>query len=156
MSANPTLTGQDIKLAERATRGVLDVLLAETDTTFMQMVVVNATAGEGPVVAIDRLVQRLAVQLRVAEPQVRDTIDELLASGLLTLSSGDREAVELSADGQERFERLRAGSAQITERLYSDLPVDDLVTARRVLATLTERANAELSGRAPAAGRHEA
>jgi len=40
---------------------------------------------------------------------------------------------------------LRSGIDRITERLYADLPVDDLVTARRVLAIVTERANAELA-----------
>lgn len=156
MTSTPTLTGQDIKLAERATRGVLDVLLAETDTSFMQMTVVNTAAIEGPVVGVDRIVERLEFMLKVTEAEVRETISELLASGLLARTEADHEAVELTADGRERFERLRAGSTRITERLYSDLPLDELMTACRVLATLTERANAELSGRPATSRRHEA
>ena len=37
------------------------------------------------------------------------------------------------------------GIADITRRLYHDLPHDDLVVARRVFETLTERARAELA-----------
>ena len=39
----PTLTGQDIGQAERATRALLDAVLAETETTFHQSVVLNLT-----------------------------------------------------------------------------------------------------------------
>jgi hypothetical protein len=34
--------------------------------------------------------------------------------------------------GRSRFERINDGLADITERLYGDLPLDDLVTARRI------------------------
>jgi hypothetical protein len=37
-------------------------------------------------------------------------------------------------------------SDQLSERLYGDLPTDDLDTAARVLTTITARAHAELAG----------
>jgi hypothetical protein len=45
-------------------------------------------------------------------------------------------------------EEIRAGSAAIVERLYVGLPIEDQLTTRRILAAVTERANAELSGTA--------
>jgi hypothetical protein len=39
-------------------------------------------------------------------------------------------------------------SAAIVDRLYAGLPVDDQLTTRRILETVTERANAELAGAA--------
>jgi hypothetical protein len=50
MSDTPTLTGQDIGQAERATRAVFDRFLAETGTTFDQWVTLNVlAAAESPV-----------------------------------------------------------------------------------------------------------
>jgi hypothetical protein len=40
---------------------------------------------------------------------------------------------------------IRASVSEITARLYADLPADDLAAAGRVLAVVTERANAELA-----------
>jgi hypothetical protein len=41
--------------------------------------------------------------------------------------------------------RISAAIAQITQRLWGDLPAEDLATAGRVLAIITERANAKLA-----------
>ena len=52
----------------------------------------------------------------------------------------------LTPAGRDRYERLVAGIAAITARLYGDLPAADLETTRRVLTIVTERANAALTG----------
>lgn len=41
--------------------------------------------------------------------------------------------------------RISAANAEIVQRLWGDLPAGDLATAGRVLAIVTERANAELA-----------
>ena len=41
--------------------------------------------------------------------------------------------------------RIRAATAEITQQLWGDLPAEDLATAGRVLAIITERANAQLA-----------
>ena len=43
------------------------------------------------------------------------------------------------------FEQIQGGIGQVTQRLYGGLPESDLAIAHRVLATVTERANAELA-----------
>jgi hypothetical protein len=54
----------------------------------------------------------------------------------------------LTSSGSAVFDQINAGVRQVTERLYGDIAVGDLVTARRVLAIVTERANAMLAARA--------
>jgi hypothetical protein len=53
--------------------------------------------------------------------------------------------VVLTAAGAARFAEIQGGISEITARLYGGLPEADLATAHRVLATVTERANAELA-----------
>jgi hypothetical protein len=51
----------------------------------------------------------------------------------------------LTDRGQRVHGRVRAATTEITERLWGDLPADDLATAGRVLDTVLARANAELT-----------
>src|SRR4029434_1147352 len=46
--------------------------------------------------------------------------------------------------GDAQFGRLRQRIDSVTERLYGDLPIDDLAVTRRVLGIVAERANTEL------------
>jgi hypothetical protein len=41
--------------------------------------------------------------------------------------------------------QIRGAATEITARLWGDLPADDLDAAGRVLATVLDRANAELA-----------
>jgi hypothetical protein len=51
----------------------------------------------------------------------------------------------LTETGSELFGRIRGAVDRITERLWGDLPAQDLRTAGRVLGTILARANAELA-----------
>jgi hypothetical protein len=144
MSDNPTLTGQDIGRAERATRAVFDRLLDETRTTFDQWVTLNVLAGAESPVERDELLDQLTTGLRIPEPGARVAVDEVTSGGLVT-ASGDPVRLELLPEGTARVRAIRQGIAQIAGRLYGDLPAEDLATAHRVLAIVTERANAELT-----------
>ena len=144
MSDTPTLTGQDIGQAERATRALLDRVLAEVQTTFHQSVVLNLTANAAAPPEVEGMATRMAQGLKIDRPMARRAIDELVAGGLVSLS-GDPASLALTADGEARFAAIRHGIDQIAERLYGDLPPEDLATAHRILAIVTERANAELS-----------
>jgi hypothetical protein len=140
MTRPATLNGQVIGQAERATRAVLEVLLAETDTTFVNWVTLNLVATHDDM-TVDSLVEQLVSGLRITDSEARASIDDLVRIALITVSG----TVQLSANGRERFQRINDGIAEITRRLYRDLAHDDLVVARRVLETLTERARAELT-----------
>ena len=144
MTQAPTLNGQVIGQAERATRAVLELLLAETDTPFVQWVALNLAAQAEAAqreTTVDALVEQLVTGLRIDGFEAGAAIDALVAESLVTIDG----AVRLTADGTAKYLRISDGITEITQRLYRDLPQDDLVVARRVLETLTERARAELA-----------
>ncbi|WP_405603101.1 hypothetical protein OG741_30125 [Streptomyces sp. NBC_01410] len=147
MSTAPTLNGQVIGQAHYATRALLDGLLADEGITFHQAVALNATADGGDTVERDGLVARMTSTLKTDESAVLATIAELTASGLLDALPGDVGLVALTEKGRALQSRIKAGTAKITERLYGDLPAEDLRTAGRVLTLVTARANAEAAGR---------
>jgi DNA-binding MarR family transcriptional regulator len=150
MTKPPALTGQAIGEAAKATNAVLETLLAEVRTSFLSWVALNALATAGPVMPQDALVQRMTGGLKVATEPVLATLDELEVAGLVTRSDeaepSAEPAVELTADGTALHRRIRAGIDSIAQRLYGDLPHDDLATTSRILATVTQRANAVLAG----------
>jgi DNA-binding MarR family transcriptional regulator len=147
MTQTPTLTGQDIGQAERATRAVFDRLLAESGTTFHGWVILNDLNGNGPTLERSAQVSRLALALRVDEPAVRSALDDVVSQGLVGLTgTAAGTEVTLSAAGEARVRQVRTGIARIAARFYGDLPAEDLAAAHRVLAIVTERANAELAG----------
>ncbi|MGE5597724.1 MAG: MarR family winged helix-turn-helix transcriptional regulator [Hyphomicrobiales bacterium] len=144
MTSAPTLTGQDIGQAERATRAVLDRLLHRTGTSFYQWVVLNRLADGTPdeaQVAAD-MVHGLKITSDTATTAVREVLDAGLAARRADGS------LALTAAGDARFRAIRDGIAEISRRLYSGIPEDDLAAAKRVLTTVTTRANDELSGSA--------
>ncbi len=154
MTDPPAVTGQAIGEAAKATNAVLETLLAEVRTSFLSWVALNVLTSAGAVMPQDALVQRMTGGLKVGAEPVLATLDELEVARLVTRSDeaepsaepGTEPAVELTADGIALHRRIRAGIDQITERLYGDLPPDDLATTGRTLATVTQRANAVLAG----------
>ena len=93
---------------------------------------------------VDRvaLASRVAGALKVSDAKAQARIDELAASGLLEANT-DR-AVSVTETGSSLQGRIRATVTEISQRLWGDLPPDDLRAAGRVLATVLERANTEL------------
>jgi DNA-binding MarR family transcriptional regulator len=144
MTSAPTLTGQDIGQAERATRALLDELLVDTGLRFDEWVIINLLGthdGAPERAAIETIVAR---GLHVARETARDVIDDLVRRGLVVPIGRDAR-ITLTRDGRARFRSVRAGIDRITERLYGGISVDDLATTHRVLAAVTERANAALT-----------
>ena len=138
----PPLTGQHIGAAENAIRAVLDALLSETETTFHQWVALRVLAAADSGLEPEQLVALMTSGLKVAPSSVLHAIEQLEAAELVSVA----EVVALTDAGRARHRRIQDGVDRITRRLYGDLPVDDLVTTRRVLAIVTERANAVLAG----------
>jgi hypothetical protein len=138
----PTLTGQDIGAASRATGALLQRLLAGTGTEFNGWVLVNALATNGSTLDREDLVNRVVHGLKIDAAEAVDALDKIVHSGLVTDVDG---AVALTPAGTGRYEEIRDGAAAIGRRLYGDLPADDLAAAHRILVEVTERANAELA-----------
>jgi hypothetical protein len=97
--------------------------------------------------SIDRaaLAGRVADSLKVSEAEAQARIDELSAAHLLEAGDLPGSPAHVTDAGSELFGRIRAHVAEITARLWGDLPANDLDVAGRVLVTVLERANVELA-----------
>ena len=130
-----TLTGQDIGRAHHATRAVLERTLAGTGLPFPAWVTLNAAAGTPQP---ERGVTAQVVRgLKIDATEVEAQLGELQGRGLIR--RGD--PVTLTPAGADLHTRIGAEIRAITRRLYGDIPADDLDTAHRVLATVTDRAD---------------
>ncbi|MGE5135052.1 MAG: MarR family winged helix-turn-helix transcriptional regulator [Gemmatimonadota bacterium] len=145
MTDIPTLTGQDIGQAEKATRAVLDRHLAQTGTSFHCWVALNLLGTTGPALPESELAGRMSYGLKISDAAARAAIGELTAQGLAARTAGAAPRVELTPAGSARFRQIQDGLARITRHIYGDLPAADLATAHRVLAAVTGRANAVLA-----------
>lgn len=135
MADYPTLTPRVIGETEKTLNAFLGRLLAGTGVTEPQWVILSvAVTGGGSITP-----QQAAFALKITEPQAGDQLDQLTAAGYLT----DGNSVTQRA--RDLFDRVRNATHEITERLWGDLPAEDLATAGRVLSIITERANAELA-----------
>jgi DNA-binding MarR family transcriptional regulator len=145
MSQEPTLTGQDIGQAEKATRAVLDGLLADANTRFHEWVAIRLIAKSGGSLDHTDVVNQMVHGLKITAGDATSTLAALEAADLVRT---DAASVVLTSSGSAVFDQINAGVQQVTEHIYGDIPVADLVTARRVLAIVTERANAILAAHA--------
>jgi hypothetical protein len=140
MAQAPTLNGQVIGQTERATRALLDVLLTETDTPFDTWITLKFVGDNGDVSA-DALVHQLSVGRVISDHDAQGIVADVRTAGFLT---GDDD-ITLTDQGRARYDLISSGAGAIAGQLYAGLPEADLVTARRVLDTLTERARAQLA-----------
>jgi MarR family transcriptional regulator for hemolysin len=132
------LAGQ-INIAARATRGLLDAVLAAAGTTFSSWTVLAALSDRGPAIQRD-----LAASVKMIGPSIVERIDQLETAGLVTRSAvpGDRRAslVELTADGKALIARLQGVMRSTEDALTSGLDPREVEVTRRVLAQVAERA----------------
>ncbi|MFL6073877.1 MAG: hypothetical protein ACJ73S_10830 [Mycobacteriales bacterium] len=135
------VTGQDINVAATLTRAVLDELLAGEGTVFAEWLVLTTLARYGGAGDRERLAADVALGVDPGKP-LSDALDHLEVRGLIR-ASGDE--VALTADGTAEQARLRGLIAALTAELYRDLDSTDLVVAKRVLNTVTQRAAARLA-----------
>jgi DNA-binding MarR family transcriptional regulator len=141
----PTLTPQVIGQAEKTLNAILYRLLAGPGLTEAQWITLTLAARGAGSGGRDQLVTQVAHGLKVDAAQASAHVAEL-AAAQLTQDAGAASPVRLTAAGQRVYGQIRAGVAQVTERLWGDLPAADLATAGRILSIITDRANAELSG----------
>jgi MarR family transcriptional regulator for hemolysin len=140
------LAGQ-INVAARATRGLLDAVLAAAGTTFSSWTVLAALSARGPAIQRD-----LAASLKMIGPSIVERIDQLESAGLVTRAPvpGDRRAslVELTADGKALIGRLQGVMRSTEDALTGGLDPREVEITRRVLAQVADRARTLRAGRA--------
>jgi DNA-binding MarR family transcriptional regulator len=144
MSTTPTFGTPVIGQTEKALNAILDRQLAGTGLTEPLWVTLTLTAASGGTVDRDQLVGRVAGALKVSEADAEAHLAELAAAQLLETPESEGSPVKLTDAGQQLQGQIRTSVTQITDRLWGDLPAEDLATAGRVLSTVLARANAEL------------
>jgi MarR family transcriptional regulator, transcriptional regulator for hemolysin len=131
--------GRQLNVAARATRALLDAVLADAGTTFSSWMVLAALHNRGPAIQKD-----LARSLDMIGPSVVERIDALERAGLVTRSPvpDDRRAmlIEMTDDGRALFARLHTVMQQTEAALTEGLDPRDLDTVRRLLDLIAARA----------------
>jgi MarR family transcriptional regulator for hemolysin len=132
------LAGQ-INIAARATRALLDAVLAQAGTTFSSWTVLAALNARGAAIQRD-----LAKSLNMIGPSVVERIDQLESAGLVTRSAvpGDRRAslVDLTGEGRALVARLHDVMRSTEVALTDGLDPVEVLATRRVLVQIAERA----------------
>lgn len=140
--------GRQVNVTARATRVLLDAVLASAGATFADWTVLAALNARGPLVQKD-----LAKSLDMIGPSMVERIDRLEKAGLVVRSPvpGDRRAslVSMTDEGRVRFAALHEVMRATEGKLTAEIDQKDLDAALQVLARITERARslrAELPG----------
>jgi hypothetical protein len=138
----PVLTGQDIAEAEGAVHGLLETLLAGSEITADEYVMLRVLTLRPPMSPPE------AYEFFASQRQLRRSRDELIAMlldlgrrGLVTGLDGDGP-VTPSQRGAALYGAILAQVQQVTQRLYAGLDPVELGQAKQTLAAVAERAHA--------------
>jgi DNA-binding MarR family transcriptional regulator len=145
-TTSPTFGAPVLGQTEKALNAILSRELAGTGLTEPLWVTLTVTVGGGGTVDRDELIAQLAGVFRVSKAEAESRIAELEAAQLLQSSDGERSPVEVTESGRQLHGEIRGAVTEITQRLWGDLPAEDLAIAGRVLDTILARADAELTG----------
>lgn len=138
----PPVDSRVLALAHYAARGVLESVLARHDATFEQSVTLRMVAvADGPI-GREALVGQVVGSLKTDPALVRETVGQLVAKGLC---AAEDDTVRLTGAGRDFQAAVTAETAPVSARIWADIPAADLAATGRVLALVTERADAELA-----------
>ncbi|HEY2319313.1 MAG TPA: hypothetical protein VGH67_13500 [Solirubrobacteraceae bacterium] len=143
MATEITFTPQVLGETEKALNAILIRELTASGLSEHQWITMQLTIAAGGTVAREQLVDRLAGALKLGGAHAERRVDELVTAGLLTFGDADGDGrVRVTEAGRRIHGRIRGAVAEITQRLWGDLPSVDLDTTGRTLATILSRANA--------------
>ncbi|MEV8224573.1 MarR family transcriptional regulator [Streptomyces sp. NPDC079167] len=141
-TTGPVADARTLGLAHYAARGVLEHVLARHGSTFQQQIVLRAALTTDAPRTADELVALVRGFLKADPADIRATLDELLANHLL---DADGAHLRPTDAGRELLATVGAETAPVSARIWGGIPAEDLAAAGRVLALVTERADAELA-----------
>ena len=144
MPAHPTFSTRVIGQAEKTLNAILGRELAGTGLTEPQWVILTLAVTGGGAADRDRFTSMVADALKISEAEAKARVADMVTAQQLNITGQD-SAVTVTGTAQQLHSRIRAAITEITQQLWGDLPAEDLATAGRVLAIITERANAELA-----------
>ncbi|MFC8589810.1 MarR family transcriptional regulator [Streptomyces atroolivaceus] len=138
----PPADARVLGLAHYAARGVLEHALARHGATFQQQIALRAAVTADAPQTADDLITQVRGFLKADPAGIRVTLDELLAEQLLV---EDGAHLRPTAAGRELLAAVAEETAPVSTRIWGGIPAEDLAAAGRVLALVTERADAELA-----------
>ncbi len=132
---------------EKTLNAILDKVLAGA-VSERQWVALVVIAGGGPA-GPDQVLAQVARALKTDRQGAADHIAALAAQCLVGTGPSGTAVTAVTADGQRLLDRVQAQVGEITQRLWGDIPAADMAVVRRVLGTVLERAEFELSPASP-------
>ncbi|MYS71013.1 hypothetical protein GTY88_11315 [Streptomyces sp. SID5926] len=138
----PPADARALGLAHYAARGVLEQILARHGVTFQQQVVLRAAATAPTPPTRDGLVADVRGTLKADPAGIRTVVDGLLDKGLLVEDGAHLPATDA---GRELLAAVGTAVAPVGARIWGGIPAEDLAATGRVLALVTERADAEFA-----------
>ncbi|MFJ4690451.1 MarR family transcriptional regulator [Streptomyces sp. NPDC088766] len=138
----PPFDSRVIGLAHYAARAVLERVLSRHDATFPQQITLRSVVVADQPLAREALVALVAASLKADRAEVHAVVDQLLAKGLVSADGGTVRATDA---GRALYETVSAESGAVSARIHAGIPAEDRAVAGRVLALITERADAELA-----------
>lgn len=138
----PAADARALGLAHYAARGVLEHVLARHGITFQQQIILRTAITSDTPPTPDELVARVRASLKADPADLRAALDDLLARRLL---AADGTHLHPTDAGRELLATVGAETAPLSARVWGGIPAEDLAAAGRVLALVTERADAELA-----------
>ena len=145
MTTAPAVFGQfgtTLAFAERALTATLREHLAQRDTRPETWYALKLIASRGPGLSRQELSQDLAGSPTLDADSTRELLARLETQGLIR---GDTH-IDLTAEGQARFDSLREYIAGPTARLLGQLDIHDIETTVRTLQAVTELAAKDSAG----------
>jgi hypothetical protein len=144
MSTYPTFSPRVIGQTEKTLNAILDRQLAGIGLTEPQWVILTLAVTSGGTAGHEAFTRMVTDALKISETQAHALIGDLVTAGRLQIT-GEPPAVTVTGPARQLHSRIGIAIADVTRRLWDDLPAEDLATAGRVLAIITDRANAELA-----------
>ncbi|MFD9307931.1 MarR family transcriptional regulator [Streptomyces sp. NPDC060048] len=141
-TTTPFADARSLGLAHYAARGLLEHVLARHGVTFQQQIALRAAVTAGAPQTPHDLITQVQDSLKTDPVEIRGTLDELLEKQLLV---EDGACLRPTDAGRELLDAVGAQTAPLSARVWGGMAAEDLAAAGRVLALVTERANAELA-----------
>ena len=136
-----TASARSLALAHYAARGVLEHVLSRHGVTFQQQITLRAAAAVDALTPAE-LVAEVHGSLKADPAAISTTVEELQAKRLLTRTGARLRATDA---GRQVLDASAADVAPVSARIWDGIPAEDLAAVGRVLALVTDRANAELA-----------
>lgn len=136
---SPSIVGQ----AEKAHGAILRKVLAGTSLDEQQWITLQLAHAVGTSIRRTDLIVRVSAAARFDPAVIDRAINALIGGSFMEHRSDDQLA--MTRQGRELVSALRERIGELIGSAYGSVPPEDLVTAARVLTTITARLSAVLA-----------